>query len=116
MFDESNDIGEETHGKSERVLMQQFEWDLSKVVRLGGHISLANISALPLNAMFIATEDGGLLVDEKLYMTLRSNGLITVASKHNAEAEDNEVDEYSLQQEVRTYGTARHWINSDGVQ
>jgi Fe2+ transport system protein B len=46
-------------------------------------------------------EDGSLLVEEKLYMILRSNGFITVASKHNSEDMSEEIDEYAQKQEER---------------
>lgn len=79
---------------------------MRKLVRLGGHISITNIPALPLNSVFLSLEDGGFLLDEKLYMTLRTNGLIGAANKHNIEEPDDEVDEYALREVVSASRTS----------
>jgi hypothetical protein len=83
-----------------KALIHQCEWDVKKLVRLGGHISITNIPALPLNSVFLSMEDGGFLLDEKLYMTLRTNGLISAANKRNVEEAEDDVDEYALREEV----------------
>ncbi|CAE7434793.1 unnamed protein product [Symbiodinium microadriaticum] len=84
-----------------KVLIHQCEWDIKKLVRIGGHISLSNIPALPHNAILLALEDGGLLVDERLYLTLRANGFISVTNKYNSDEGSEETDEYAQRDEVK---------------
>ena len=63
-------------------------------------MSVSSIPALPLNAIFLVLEDGGLMVEERLYMILRANGFIAVASKHTADEASEEPDDYARREEV----------------
>lgn len=58
------------------------------------------IQSLPINSIFFALEGGGVMFDEKLYVLLRSSGLLAMGSKPNRleeEAKDPQVDDQSEQ-------------------
>lgn len=61
----------------------EFTIDLKKFMRLG-NTKLPELKSLPINSVFFATEGGSALyTTEKLYIRLRSQGLISVGSSLN---------------------------------
>mmetsp|Transcript_9147 Transcript_9147/g.13789 ORF Transcript_9147/g.13789 Transcript_9147/m.13789 type:complete len:478 (-) Transcript_9147:153-1586(-) len=79
------DCRQEGEGESltnSNVLIYECFMDIKRMVRLGP-TDITSIPALPLNAIFFTVEDGGLIIDDKLYVTLRSSGLISIASKQS---------------------------------
>ena len=60
------------------ALILDFAIDLNKFLRLGNS-KLPEMKSLPINSLFFATEGGGALyTTEKLYIRLRSQGLISI--------------------------------------
>ncbi len=83
-------------------LLHDYQWDLKRAVRLSNN-DIASIQSLPLNSIFLVLNDGGLIVDEKLYILLRSTGLIGVAKKlTRVESDLDEVGSTKDDKEVLT--------------
>jgi hypothetical protein len=63
-------------------LVYELSIDLKRMVWLPT-IEITTLSGFPLNAILFLVEDGGIMMDERLYVLLRSNALLSVASKQN---------------------------------
>ena len=61
-------------------LIYDLHIDIKRMVWLP-NFNITLIASLPLNSIFFLIEEGGVMLDEKLYILLRSSGLISVGSK-----------------------------------
>lgn len=72
--------------------------DVKRMVWLPA-IDITTLSALPMNTIFFIIEDGGVMMDEKLYVILRSNSILSVSSKQNRIEVNDDVDNDSQEEE-----------------
>lgn len=72
--------------------------DIKRMVWLPA-VDITTLSALPLNTIFFVIEDGGVMMDEKLYVLLRSNSILSVSSKQNRIETNEDVDNDSQEEE-----------------
>lgn len=79
-------------------LAYELSIDIKRMVWLP-NTDITTISPLPLNAVFFLIEDGGIMIEEKLYVLLRSNGLLSVASKQNRIDTNDDIDNDSQVEE-----------------
>jgi hypothetical protein len=79
-------------------LAYELSVDIKRMVWLP-NTDITSISPLPLNAVFFVIEDGGIMIDEKLYVLLRSNGLLSVGSKQNRIDTNDDIDNDSQVEE-----------------
>jgi hypothetical protein len=79
-------------------LVYELSIDLKRMVWLPT-IDITTLSAFPLNAILFLVEDGGIMMDERLYVLLRSNALLSVASKQNRLDTNDDIDNDSQVEE-----------------
>jgi hypothetical protein len=80
-----------------RSLLAKYVLDLTRIVRLG-NIQLMLIDALPVNSMFLST-DNGFYISETLFAQFRDLGLIPVASRF-VDDDADATDPSQLQQQI----------------
>lgn len=85
----------------ETELIYEINIDLKRMVWLP-NFEITSISSLPLNSIFFLIEEGGVMFDEKLYILLRSSGLISVGIKQNRiEINDDDENDPQIEEQNR---------------